>query len=287
MTPDTRPPVRGLLCILGAALLWSTGGLGIKSVPEPALVVAFYRSAIAAVVLLVLLRPRGWRVTPAFMVATVSYALSLTTFVMATKMTTAANAIFLQYSGVVWVLLLSPVVLKEPLRARDLTAVILALGGMALFFVGRIEAGSLTGNLIAVLSGVFFAALTLALRASRGSDAEAAVVWGNVVAVTLLLPFVASDLTVPLRSAVVLGLLGVFQIGVAYALFVTGLATVTATRASLTGMVEPVANPVWVFLFLGELPSPWALAGGGIVLAAIAWHSLQAPAGALPVPPQD
>lgn len=287
MSSEARSHARGLLCVVAAALLWSTGGLGIKSVPEPALVVAFYRSAIAAVVLVVLLRPRGWRVTPAFVVASVSYALSLTTFVMATKMTTAANAIFLQYSGVIWVLLLSPLVLGEPIRGRDLTAVGLAIGGMALFFVGRIEAGSLNGNLLAVLSGVFFAALTLALRASRGSGAEAAVVWGNLVAVAMLLPFVASDLAIPTRSAVVLGLLGVFQIGAAYALFVTGLRTVTATRASLTGMIEPVANPIWVFLLLGETPSPWALAGGAVVLAAITWHSLQAPDATLPVPPQD
>src|SRR5688500_17468524 len=122
---------RGLLLIFAAALLWSTGGIAIKLVQEPPLKTAFYRCAIAAVPLLLYFRPRLRPASPALMVALIAYATTLTTFVLATKWTTAANAIFLQYSGVIWVLLLSPFVLGEPLRRADTIAIIVALGGMA------------------------------------------------------------------------------------------------------------------------------------------------------------
>ena len=128
---------RGTLLVLAAALLWSTGGLGIKAIADPPLKVAFYRSAVASVVLLLVLRPRVFKTSPAFLAAIATYTACLITFVVATKWTSAANAIFLQYSGVAWVLLASPVVLKEPFKPRDAAAVACAFGGMALFFVGK------------------------------------------------------------------------------------------------------------------------------------------------------
>jgi DME family drug/metabolite transporter len=279
------PETRGVLLVAGAALLWSTGGIGIKTLPDPALKVAFFRSAFAAVALIALLRPRPRRLSAAFWIAVASYAACLTTFVVATKGTTAANAIFLQYSGVVWVLLLSPVVLKEPFRARDVIAVSFALCGMALFFVGKFGSGG-TADLVALASGVFFAVLVLSLRRERGGGAEAAVTYGNVLAAILLFPFVREDLALSARSALILLCLGLFQIAGAYTLFVHGLQHVTATQATLVSMLEPVSNPVWVFLFLGERPSPFAALGGAIVLGAIAWRSLT-PALATPLAPPD
>ncbi len=264
---------RGALLVLAAALLWSTGGLGIKALSDPPLKVAFFRSAVAALTLFLLLRPRVHRWTASFGIAVASYAACLTTFVVATKWTTAANAIFLQYSGVVWVLLLSPLVLKEPFRPRDAVAVGIAFGGMALFFVGKFQSGG-RGDGMALLSGVFFAGLVLSLRKEREGSAEAAVTYGNVLASAGLLPFVAKDLVLSGESAAVLLCLGIFQIAGAYILFVRGLKHVTATRASLIGMVEPVANPIWVFLVLGERPRLLSLVGGLVVLSAIAWRTL-------------
>ena len=197
---------------------------------------------------------RQWKSTPAFVIAIISYAACLTAFVIATKWTTAANAIFLQYAGVVWVLLLSPIVLREPMRARDVIAIAVAMSGMALFFVGRFEARGMAGNGMALVSSVFFAALILVLRREQRA-AQAAVTWGNVVCALAVLPFISHDLALTPRSFAVLAFLGVFQIAIAYVLFVRGLAYVTATQASLTGMLEPVSNPIWVFLFLGEKPS--------------------------------
>jgi DME family drug/metabolite transporter len=269
---------KGILFVVAAALLWSTGGIGIKGVVDPPLKVAFYRSLVAAIALAIFFGPRvfarrRWTSTPTFLFAIVSYAACLTSFVIATKWTTAANAIFLQYSGVIWVLLLSPLVLKEPLRGRDITAILIALGGMALFFVGKFETRGMAGNAMALVSSVFFAGLVLALRKERDAG-QAAITWGNVLAAAALLPFVAGDLALTAHSAAVLTGLGMFQIALAYVFFVRGLQSVTATEASLTGMLEPVANPIWVLLFLGEAPSIYAIGGGAIVLAAIGWHTL-------------
>lgn len=282
---------RGTLYVAAAALLWSTGGIGIKAVTDSALKVSFYRSLFAAAALMLFLGRRvwgrrTWTSTPAFIAAIVSYAACLTSFVVATKWTTAANAIFLQYAGAVWVLLLSPLVLREPLRARDAAAIAAAMGGMALFFVGRFEARGMAGNAMALVSSVFFAALILSLRREQRA-AQSAVTWGNVLCALAVLPFIAHDLSLTPTSFLALLFLGIFQIAIAYVFFVRGLAYITATQASLTGMLEPVANPIWVFLFLHERPSPFAVAGAAVVLAAIAWHTLGGGEPVSELPPVD
>jgi drug/metabolite transporter, DME family len=267
---------RGALLIAGAALLWSTGGVGIKVIAAPPLKIACWRSAFASLALLLFFRPR-FRATPGFLAALVCYASCLTTFVVATKWTTAANAIFLQYSGVVWVMLLAPVTLGEPFRARDALAVVAAFAGMGLFFVGKLEARGHAGDVVGLLSGVFFAGLVLFLRRERGSVSEGAVTWGSVLTALVLAPFVAGDPGLTPRAAIVLVLLGTVQIALAYVLFLRGIEHVPATQASLISMLEPVANPIWVFLILGESPGVFAILGGAVVLGAVAWHTLGAP----------
>lgn len=280
---------KGILYVAAAALLWSTGGIGIKAVDEPPLVVSFYRCLFAGIALFMLLRQRvwtrRWKSTGVFAFAIVSYALTLITFVVATKWTTAANAIFLQYAGAIWVLLLSPVFLHEPIRARDVIAIAAAICGMALFFVGRFEAHGMAGNVMALISSVFFASLIMSLRREQAAG-QAAVTWGNVFAALLVLPLIAPNLAVTPPSLAILIFLGVFQIASAYVFFIRGLEHVTATQATLTGMIEPVMNPIWVLLLVGERPSFYAIVGGAIVLAAIAWHTLGGQAAA-DLPPTD
>lgn len=286
MTFRDRNERSGVLAIAGAALLWSTAGLGIKAVDDPPLKVVFFRSAIASVVLFLYFRPRIRRLTPGVLTGLACYVACLITFVTATKWTTAANAIFLQYSGVVWVLLLSPVVVREPFRARDATAIAVAFAGMALFFFGRFDPHGRAGDAIALLSGLFFAGLVLSLRRERGVGAETVVAWGSVLTAAVVFPFVVGDLSLTPKSFVVYLLLGVFQLGAAYVLFVRGIGHVTATEASLVGMLEPIANPIWVLIFLGEKPAPTSIVGGAIVLGAIAWRTLTGPPPE-PVPPAD
>jgi drug/metabolite transporter (DMT)-like permease len=219
--------------------------------------------------------------------AVVSYAACLTTFVVATKWTTAANAIFLQYSGVIWVLVFSPMVLGEPLRGRDVVAVVVAFAGMALFFAGRLELNARAGDGVAVLSGICFAAVILSLRGQRDFGAEAAVVYGNLLVTVALLPFVVGRAVPEGRSAAILLALGVFQLALPYVCVVYALRLVTATQAALVGMLEPVANPIWVFLVLGEQPTPLAIVGGAVVLAAVAWRTLAAGPPAAELAPPD
>jgi len=173
---------RAVLAVAGAAILWSTGGLFIKLAPMPALAVACGRSLIAALFYLAVLRPnlRAARWTTA-----AAFAACIVTFVAATKLTTAANAIFLQYTGPAYVLILSPFLLDEPFRPIDAVCVALSLAGMSLFFVGKVEAGQTVGNLLAIASGVFFALAVVLLRrdAKSGSgDALPSTALGNLIA---------------------------------------------------------------------------------------------------------
>jgi len=265
-----------VLAVAGAAVLWSTGGLFIKLAPMPALAVACGRSLIAGLFYLALLRPnlRAARWTTA-----AAYAACIITFVSATKLTTAANAIFLQYTGPAYVLVLSPFLLDEPFRPIDGACVVLSLAGMSLFFVGQIESGQLLGNLLAIASGVFFALAIVLLRreAKSGSgDALPSTTLGNLIAAAVTLPWAlkAAPEMLSLKGGGVLLYLGIVQLGLAYFLFVRGVRRVPAAEASLISMLEPVLNPVWVLIGFGERPGPWAIAGGAIVIAAVAIRTL-------------
>lgn len=257
--------------VAGAALLWSSGGLLIKIAPMPALAVACGRSLIAGLFYLAVLRPdlRSARLGTA-----AAYAGCIVTFVAATRLTTAVNAIFLQYTGPAYVLLLSPFLLDEPFRAIDAVCVSLSLAGMSLFFVGKVEAGQALGNVLGVASGVFFALTIVLLRrdakGGRG-DALPSTALGNLLAAAVTLPWAIGALPqmTSARGASVLLYLGVVQLGLAYWLFVRGVRKVPAAEASLISMLEPVLNPVWVFIGTGEKPGRWAIAGGAIVVASV------------------
>jgi drug/metabolite transporter, DME family len=269
-----QPAHRGALYVAGAAMLWSTGGLFIKIAPGSPLVVAGFRSLFAAPAMLLLLRPGRTRWTAAFWMTAVFYAGTLATFTIATKWTTAANAIFLQYSGAVWVLALSPLVLKEPFRARDAGVIAVCMGGMALFFVGRFSLLGREGDFIAALSGVFYAGTILMLRRTRGPGGETSAIVGNLIVALFALPASRGSWPSSATGWLVYVYLGVVQIGVGYALFLKGIRQVRATEASILGMIEPVFNPIWVFLGFGERPALTSVLGGMIVLSAIGWRTV-------------
>ena len=267
-------PLRGRLLVVAAALLWSTGGLAIKLVPLPALGVAFWRSLVSAIFLVVVFRPARARWRHASISTSLIYALMVLSFVSATKMTTAANAIFLQYTGPLYVLAFAPFLLKERFRRVDAVAVAVALAGMSLFFVGRLDPGALTGNLVAVVAGFFFGLVILFLRRDAAGDAMPSVIAGNFLAAALAFPFARGHLALDGRGILLVLFLGIVQMGISYVLFVRGLTVVPAAEASLLGMLEPMFNPLWAFLGLGEKPSTWALLGGAIVLVAVAGRTI-------------
>lgn len=266
--------------MLLTALLWSTSGLLIKVIAIDAVPLAGWRSGIAALTLWIIARVLGIRVgvpTDALSwLAVVCYALILFLFVAATKMTAAANVIFLQYTAPVYVLILEPLFLGTRFRLRDVLFVGLALAGMSLFFLGRMEAGDWRGNTMALASGMAFGLFALMVRFRHDNDAARwqAVVWGNLVlfgVTPFLLLIRPTSSMLPASFPEVMGVvfLGVVQIGLAYALFSYAIAYLSALEATLIAMLEPVLNPLWVYLGTGEAPSQWAILGGALIVGAV------------------
>jgi len=215
-----------------------------------------------------------------FLSASLLYALLLLFFVLATKSTTAANAIFLQYTAPVYVLVLEPLLYKERFRQRDLITVVACVVGMSLFFVGKLRPQDYYGNLLALASGLCFAFYFLLLRHTRSREVNRAssVIYGNLLVVLIAAPAGLAALPGLTRpDALTVLYLGVIQIGVAYTFFTLGMARgIRSLDAGIVGFVEPMLNPIWVFLFLGERPSSWAVLGGLIIILAVVWHMLLA-----------
>lgn len=274
---------RGLAYLASASLLWSTSGIFIKLLALSAFHIACYRSLVSAVAIVAILKAlrRPWSLPrePLALTGSLVYACVLVLFVLATKLTTSANAIFLQYAAPIYLLFLEPWIFRRPFASRDFWAVGACVGGMALFFAGHLERGGLAGNLLAVLSGLLLAVFSLILKWERetrpGHDPIGMVVLGNLLVALLCLPWVARDLHAPAPAQVLMLLyLGIFQLGLAYLLFTVGMRYLSATAALITCMLEAVFNPVWVFLGVGERPSPYALAGGLVILGVILWYNL-------------
>jgi len=271
--------IRGpLLFILAAAVLWSTGGLFIKWVKLGGLELSFWRSLFAIFTVAFFTRREGFRLNRLTAVASVLYAVLLILFVSATKATTAANAIFLQYTSSVYLLILEPLIYKEKFRSRDLITVLLCVGGMSLFFMGQVRTQDVKGNIFALLSGLCFAMYFLLLRHPRARQVNRAssVIYGNTLAVILTAPWGLAAISVMTRLDLIGAIyLGVVQLGISYTLFTVGMARgVRSLDAGIVCYVEPLLNPLWVFLILGEKPSAWALMGGAIIIAAVITHML-------------
>ncbi len=264
-------------------MLFSTGGAGIKVESFTAAQVSFVRSGIAALALLVWLRGRvRWR--PAALGAGVVYAATLSLFVGATKLTTAANAIFLQSTAPLYVLALAPLMLHERVRRRDVLY-LAALGtGVLLCFLGQQPASATAsnpalGNWLGAASGLSWALTLLTLRQIGRVDAAGdatltAVVAGNALGSLVALPFA---LPLPEASAgewATLVYLGVFQIALAYLCLSTALRRLPALEISLLLLLEPVLNPVWTWIVRGESPGGWTIAGGAAIVCATAFRAI-------------
>ncbi len=263
--PERRRAILYLLC---AAFLFSTGGLLIKLVQLPALAVAGGRSAIAAIVILLFIgRPKfTWSATQ--IGCAVAYCGTVLFFVIANKRTTAANAILLQYTAPVYIALLSSWLLKERTTALDWATIGLVLIGMCLFLLDGLSAGNWGGNAFALLSAVCYALLAILLRKQRDASPFESVLLGNILTAIIGLPAFWGP--VPSTNSVIgLVLLGVFQLGFAYVLFTKATRHVTALETTLLTVIEPILNPLWVVLTVGERPSLLALIGGVIVLSAV------------------
>jgi DME family drug/metabolite transporter len=280
---------RHRLLLAAAALLFSTGGLAIKANSLTAWQVTCFRSAIAALFLAAVLRrwrsAFSWRLLP----VAGAYASTLVLFVQATRRTTAANAIFLQSAAPLYLILIGPLLLHERLRKRDVWVVAGVAAGLAMFFVdaepARVTAPDpAAGNLLALFSGIAWAFTLAGLRwLGRGPQQHhaggASVLLGNVMAALVALPWALPVGHIAAVDVAVILYIGICQIGLAYVCLTRGLTGVPAFEAATLLLLEPVLNPIWTWLLLGEQPGGWAIGGGALILSATmlnTWWSTRA-----------
>lgn len=267
---------KAILYLVITALLWSLGGLLIKLVNANALAIAGTRSAIASLIIWMYLRKPKFTWSAAQIGAALAYTGTVIFFVVANKLTTAANAILLQYTAPVYVAILGAWLLKEKVKLYDWGAILLTIGGMVLFFMDSLDTGGIVGNIIALLSGISFALFTVFMRMQKDGSPLESVLLGNALTALIGLPFLFRNMP-DTRGWIGLLILGVVQLGVPYILYTSAVKHLTALETILIPVLEPVLNPVWVYLTIGEAPGTMAFVGGAVVLVVItAWCSIPA-----------
>jgi len=268
----SKPQAVSLLVV--TALLWSTGGILVKSINLNPFAIAGARSLIAALVIMMKIRKPLFTWSPYQWGGAVTYAATVILYVVANKLTTAANVVLLMYTAPLSVIAFAPWFLGEKSSVRDWLAVLSVMTGIVIFFLDKLSPAGFWGNILAVLSGICFGWMTLFLRKQkRGSPVES-VLLGNLIAAAVGMPFLLGSEIPPVEEIGLLLALGVLQLGVSYLLYSRAIKHVEAFQAVLVTMLEPILNPVWVFLLHGEQPGQWAIAGGILVLSTLAMHGL-------------
>jgi drug/metabolite transporter (DMT)-like permease len=267
MESTTRQHRNGLILLFLPAILWSMGGLLIKSVEASPMAIAGLRSLLAIPLLLILLRPSHLSFSRDQILGAIFYCGTVTLFVAANKMTTAANAILLQYTAPVYVAILSITILREPIHRLDWVSIGLALLGMGLFFLDQLSTAHLWGNLMAILSGMSFGLMVVFLRKQKQAFPLGSILLGNLLTAAICSPF-WMGVSIDAVSWRYLIILGVVQLGLSYVLYAVAIRHVSAIEAIMVPVIEPILNPLWVWLFLNETPGPWAIPGGILVIAA-------------------
>lgn len=263
---------KSILQMLICATLWSTGGIFIKLIPWNAFVIAGWRSLIAAVTVFLFLKIGRvkYQFNKKAVIMGLFMCFTFIAFVAANKLTTAANAIVLQFTAPLFLMAFSAVLFHERFRKGDIIAVIATMGGIALFFFDNLEGGYVLGNFVAIISGALMAAMYLAVGKVDEDTRMGGMLLGHLFTAAIGIPvtfFVSTPVgTVPLLA---IAALGVFQLGIAYILLCLSSKNCPPLACSLLGAIEPLLNPVWVFLFTGEAPGMLALVGGALVIASV------------------
>ena len=261
--------VSAIILLAVAAIMWSLGGLLIKSVNAHPLAISGIRSAISCLIILLYVKKPKFNWSFPQIAAGITYASMVILFVAANKFTTAANAILLQYTAPIFVALLSAWILKEKPKTIDWIAIVVVFGGMVLFFIDSIDTRGMTGNIFALLSGVSYALFTIFMRMQKDGSPVESVIIGNAITAITGLPFLFSAIP-DSKGWLALVILGVIQLGIPYILYSNAIKNATALEASLITMIEPILNPIWVILVIGEIPGLFSIIGGIIVIIAVA-----------------
>lgn len=266
---------KAIAYLIIASILWSTGGLFIKIINWNPMAIAGMRSGISALVMLLYLRklPSPKLIKPITILGAFSYSFLVIAFVIATKLTTSANAILLQYTSPIWVIIFSYLFLKCKIKRQDIITIFIVFIGMFLFFADELHAGNMLGNLVAVCSGIFMAVFVMLLQRQKDTPAIYVTLLGNIVTFLIAIPFYF--LSVP-DSNTILGvfILGVFQLGIPYVFYTKAVTHVSTLQATLIPILEPLLNPFWVFFVTSEKPGLTSIIGGLIVIAAVLMHEL-------------
>ena len=256
------------------ALLWSSGGVLIKGIAWNPMAIAGTRSFIAGIILwLALGRPQlTWSI---FQIGgAICYSATVILYVVANKMTAAANVVLLMYSAPIYVIIFGPWFLNEKTSSRDWLIVTVVIIGITIFFFDNLSSDGLIGNILAILSGITFAWMTLFLRRQKRKSPSESVLLGNFLTAIICLPFFFFEKVPNPKGIILLVVMGVFQLGLSYVLYSRAIQKVRAIDAVLITSLEPILNPIWVFLIYQEFPGEWALLGGGIVMTTILFHSI-------------
>ena len=270
MVPSDR---KGPLCMVAASLCWSFGGLCIKFIPWDAMSIIGLRALFAAVVFAAYRRSLKVAFTPGNLLAAACLAATTILFVFANKLTTAAAAILLQFSAPVFIVLIELAAYRKKPRLSEILAISVTILGMLLFFADRLEAGSMLGNLLAIASGLTFAGVFVCNK-RPDVDTEQSLFLGFLINAVAGAPFVLLGVTADPVAWAAATFLGIVQVGVAYILFSIGIKRTPALLACLITAMEPVLNPLWVAMATGEVPGPFAAAGGTVIVVTVVAYNL-------------
>lgn len=273
---DVNKKRKAMLLMALCAVMWSIGGIFMKLISWNPLLIAGARSLIAAVVLGIYMiyariSVRSCRYSWG---AGIGLSMSCICFVVANKLTTAANAVVLQYTAPVFILLMTALIFRQRLKRREILVVTCSMAGIILFFFDQLSPGNILGNFTGVLSGVFLALMFVMV--GRGGEDDSIRMSGILFAhcMTAAAGLPAALIAPPSCNGteiICIIILGVFQLGIPYVLYATASKNCPPLACSLIGMLEPLLNPVWVAIFIGEMPGTFALAGAAVIIAAVTW----------------
>ncbi len=269
----TYPRGRAVLLLFVTAILWSTSGILIKIIDWQPMSILAGRSALAIGVFVIYLRNTKWRFNRVIILGAVACCVTQLLYITSMKMTTAANAIFLQYTGPIYVILLGALFLRERPTRTDWFTLVLILAGLGFFFGDELSLDGRIGNLLAILSGVTMAIMTVCLRSQKDGSPGLAILLAHIMGAVIGLPSMLRE-SFALQNVAIMSFLGIVQIGIAFALYSTAIKHVPALEATLIVTLEPILNPLWVFLVIGEAPGPLALLGGILVIGAVVARGL-------------
>lgn len=277
---DIKRKNRAMLLMVITAAMWSLGGIFIKLIFWNPFLIAGARSGISGSIMALYMAATHTRfkLNRYSLLAGIGLGCSATLFTIANKLTTAANAIVLQYTAPIFILLISAVFFREKMRKQDVLVVCITMGGMVLFFLDQLSPGNILGNVFGILAGVTLAQMFVMV--GRGGDDDATRMSGILIAhlLTLLiglpvgLPETEEVAAIEILYVIILG---VFQLGIPYVLYGIASRDCPPLACSLIGMLEPLLNPVWVAIFIGEVPGPFALAGAVVIIATVTWWCIR------------